>query len=128
MTEVRFCDELEFGFSWLVEEPATRTSHALAADGRVWFVDPVDWAPALDRARGLGAPAAVLQLLDRPNRDCAEIAARLGVPHVVVPDEIEGSPFACLPVVRVRGWHETAVWWAETRRNAESYLDTRRFR
>ena len=111
----RFCDELPFGFSWLVEEPATRTSHALAADGRVWLVDPVDWAPALDRARTLGAPAAVVQLLDRHNRDCAPIAGRLEVPHIVVPDAVPGSPFECLPVVRNRGWHESALWWPRTR-------------
>jgi hypothetical protein len=111
----RFCDELPFAFSWLVEEPATRTSHALAADGRVWLVDPVGWPPALDRALTLGAPAAVVQLLDRHNRDCAPIAERLGVPHLVVPEAIAGSPFACVPVVRTRGWREAALWWPETR-------------
>jgi hypothetical protein len=115
VTGLRFCDELPFGFSWLVEEPATRTSHALASDGRVWLVDPVDWEPALERVPTLGAPAAVVQLLDRHRRDCARIAERLGVAHVVVPDEIASSPFACVPVVRVRGWRETALWWPETR-------------
>lgn len=115
MTGTRFCDELPFGFSWLVEEPATRTSHALASDGRVWLVDPVDWAPALERAATLGDPAAIVQLLDRHRRDCARIAERLGVRHVVVPDALEGSPFTCLSLVRVRGWRETALWWPETR-------------
>lgn len=107
----RFCDELPFAFSWLVEEPMTRTSHALAADGRVWLVDPVDWAPALERAAGLGQPAAVLQLLDRHNRDCAAIAARLAVPHVVVPDALPGTPFSCIALRRSRRWRETALWW-----------------
>jgi hypothetical protein len=111
----RFCDELPSGFSWLVDEPATRTSHALAADGRVWFVDPVDWAPALDRALALGTPAAVVQLLDRHTRDCAALAGRLNVLHLVVPDVLPGSPFECVPVVRTRGWRESALWWAETR-------------
>ena len=115
MRGIRFCDELPFAYSWLVEEPATRTSHVLASDGRVWFVDPLDWAPALDRAQALGTPAAVVQLLDRHTRDCAEIARRLGVPHLVVPDEIASSPFACVPVLRVRGWRETALWWPQTR-------------
>jgi hypothetical protein len=115
VTGLRFCDELSFGFSWLVEEPATRTSHALASAGRVWLVDPVDWAPALERALTLGEPTAVVQLLDRHRRDCAEVAERLAVPHVVVPDAIADSPFTCIPVVRVRGWRETALWWAETR-------------
>jgi hypothetical protein len=115
VTGLRFCDELPFGFSWLVEEPATRTSHALASDGRVWLVDPVDWEPALERVPTLGSPAAVVQLLDRHRRDCARIAERLGVAHVVVPDALAGSPFTCLPLVRIRGWRETALWWPETR-------------
>jgi hypothetical protein len=115
VTGTRFCDELPFGFSWLVEEPATRTSHALASDGRVWLFDPVDWAPALERAVTLGDPVAIVQLLDRHRRDCARIAARLGVPHIVVPDALEGSPFTCLPLVRLHGWRETALWWPETR-------------
>ena len=38
--ELRFCDDLgPDGFGWIVEEAMTRTSHALAADGRVWLVD-----------------------------------------------------------------------------------------
>lgn len=57
-----------------------RASHALAVEGRVWLVDPVD-APELEaRIRLLGEPAGVVQLLDRHGRDCAAWAARLGVP------------------------------------------------
>jgi hypothetical protein len=37
------------------------------------------------------------------------------VAHVVVPDALAGSPFTCLPLVRIRGWRETALWWPETR-------------
>jgi hypothetical protein len=111
----RFCDELPFAFSWLVEEPMTRTSHALAADGRVWLVDPVDWAPALERASSLGQPAGVLQLLDRHNRDCAAIAARLAVPHDIVPDALPGTPFSCIALRRSRRWRETALWWPGAR-------------
>ncbi len=39
------------GFSWIVAEPMTRTSHALAAEGKVWLVDPVDWPKAIERAQ-----------------------------------------------------------------------------
>jgi hypothetical protein len=113
--DARFCDELPFGFSWIVDEPATRTSHALATDGRVWLVDPVDWADALERATGLGEPAAVLQLLDRHNRDCAAVAARLHVPHLVAPATIAGGPFGVIELKRSRRWQEVALWWEETK-------------
>lgn len=103
------------GFSWVVAEAMTRSSHALADDGRVWLVDPVDWPDAIERACELGRPAAVVQLLDRHGRDCAAIAERLGVEHLVVPDEIPGSPFRVVPVVRRKRWDERALWWEATR-------------
>jgi hypothetical protein len=113
---IRFCDERgRHGFSWIVDEPATRTSHALASDGRVWLVDPVRFEPALQRARGLGEPVAVLQLLDRHNRDCASVANELGVPHVVAPDAVPGSPFETIPVKRTKVWRESALWWPAER-------------
>jgi len=112
----RFCDDLgPDGFGWVVEEAGTRTSHALAADGKVWLVDALDWPEAIDRALGLGAPAGVIQLLDRHNRDCAALAARLGVPHVVVPRGVPGSPFTFVGVMNRRFWRESALWWPETR-------------
>jgi hypothetical protein len=110
--EFRYCDDLgDDGFSWIADEPMTRTSHAVAAGGNVWLVDPVDWPDAIERALGLGEPAAVLQLLDRHNRDCAGLAERLGVAHLVVPDDVPGSPSRCIPVIRRRPWRETALWW-----------------
>jgi hypothetical protein len=110
----RFCDELPFGFSWLVDEPMTRTSHALADEGRAWLVDPVDWPPALERAETLGAPAAVLQLLDRHRRDCAAVAARLGVPHLVVPASLPQTPFEAVEIRQTKRWNEVALWWPAT--------------
>jgi len=93
----------------------TRTSHALAADGRVWLVDPVDWPDAIERALALGKPLGVLQLLDRHNRDCAAIAERLGVAHVVTPDELPGSQFDCIPIMTRKRWQERALWWPGTK-------------
>src|SRR5438874_2495123 len=61
-------EELPFGLTWVVDEPMRRTSHALADDGRVWFVDPVAEPEALERARALGEVAGVLQLLDGHGR------------------------------------------------------------
>ena len=111
-----FCDDLgPDGFGWVADEAATRTSHALAADGRVWLVDALDWPDAIERARSLGEPAGVIQLLDRHDRDCAALAARLGVPHAVVPAGLPGNPFAFVPVVRRRFWSESALWWPDRR-------------
>ena len=114
--EIELCDDRgSEGFSWIVDEPATRTSHALADGGRVWLVDPVRDDEALERAAALGRPAAVLQLIDRHNRDCAAVAAELAVPHLVAPDAVPDSPFEAIAVIRRRWWRETALWWPATR-------------
>jgi hypothetical protein len=112
----RFCDDLgPDGFGWIVEEAMARTSHALAAEGKVWLVDALDWPEAIDRALGLGEPAGVIQLLDRHDRDCASLAKRFGVPHVVAPAQLPGTPFEFVDVVRRKHWRESALWWPETR-------------
>ena len=110
-TELSFCDEMEGGFGWLVDERMQRASHALADDDGVWIFDPVAWEPALERIPQLGKPAGVIQLLDRHARDCADVAARFGVPHYVVP--VQGIPASGLEVITVadsRIWTEVAVW------------------
>jgi hypothetical protein len=111
----RFCDESADAFGWIVDEAMTRTSHALLAGGRVWLVDPVDWPEAVERARALGEPAGVIQLLDRHPRGCAAIAARLGVLHLVTPDGVPESPFEVVPIMRRKRWQERALWWPDTR-------------
>jgi hypothetical protein len=108
-------EEHALGLSWVMDEPMERGSHALAHDGRVWLIDPVDDAEALERAAGLGTVTAVVQLLDRHNRDCAAIAARLNVPHLKVPDGVPDAPFQTRRVIRNRFWRETALWWPERR-------------
>jgi hypothetical protein len=112
------CDEADFGFGWIASEPALlrRASHALAADGRVWLVDPVD-VPGLDaRLRALGEPAGVLQLVDRHARDCAKVAERLQVPYHRLPfGGVPGSPFEARKVLSVPGWREVALWWEAER-------------
>ncbi len=101
------------GFGWALEERFMRTSHALATGRRVWLLDPVD-VPGLDeRIAALGEPAAVVQLLDRHNRDSAAIAARLGVDHHVVPASLPGTPFEIVPLVSRPRWREVALWWPE---------------
>ena len=113
---IRFCDDLgRHGFSWIVEEPLTRTSHALATSEGVWLVDPVAWPEAIDRASSLGTLAGVIQLLDRHNRDGAALAERLGVPHARVPGSLPGTPFEVIEIKRAKRWQEIALWWPEPR-------------
>lgn len=111
-----FVDELEFGFGWLSpERPKLRlTGHALLAEGGVWLIDPPEADGVEERIHALGEPAGVLQLLDRHDRDCADLARRLGVPHHRVPFEPVG-PFETIPIVRRRFWREVALWWPERR-------------
>ena len=84
-------------------------------DGRVWLVDALEWPEAIDRALELGEPSGVIQLLDRHNRDCAALAARFEVPHVVAPHALPGTPFTFIDVLQRKHWRESALWWPETR-------------
>jgi hypothetical protein len=103
--------EHELGLTWVDEDAMARAAHALRDGERVWLVDPFEDATALEQAAALGTPAGVLQLLDRHNRDCAPIAARLGVPHLQVPEALSDAPFVPRRVVRNRLWKEVALWW-----------------
>ena len=111
---ISFCDEFDGGFGWVVDEFLARCSHALVAGESLWLVDPVDADGVEERVRAAGRPAGVIQLLDRHNRDCAGLAARLGVPHHVVPERPVG-PFEFVPIRRSRWWREVALWWPERR-------------
>ena len=64
----------ELGISWVGPGAIARAAHAVADGGRVWLIDPFDDTGALEAAAQLGQPAAVIQLLDRHNRDCQSIA------------------------------------------------------
>jgi len=112
----RFCDEFGGGFGWVIEETLRRCSHALAADGGVWLVDPVDVRGLDERLAALGEPRGVIQLIDRHGRDCAALAERLGVPHHRVPfDGVPSAPFEPIRIARIPGWREVALWWPEER-------------
>ena len=117
---VRFVDCTPWSVGWIAPTPRTmqRTSHAIAVDGRVWFLDPVDDPEAIARALELGEPAGVVQLLDRHNRDCDSIAGRLGVPLYRLPTTTpDGAPFVPISVVdsRLFRWHEVALWFPALR-------------
>jgi hypothetical protein len=114
MSDVRY-DELPFGFSWFPRDAMIRSAHAIRDGDGVWLIDPVDVPEAIDRATAIGTPQGVVQLLDRHNRDCAAIAARLGVPHLRLPREIPGSAFTVVRVLDLPRWRERALWWPERR-------------
>jgi hypothetical protein len=92
-----------------------RAAHALVDDRRVWLIDPYENAEAMAAATELGAPAGVLQLLDRHNRDCETIAQRLCVPLLRLPMDAAGTPFTAIPMISNRAWREVALWWADER-------------
>lgn len=117
MSEVQIEQRLPFAVSWTVDEPMERSSHALAADGLAWLIDPVDDAAALSAAEGLGEIAAVVQLLDRHPRDCAALAERYGVPHLRLPEAVDGAPFTLFDLISKPKWRELGLWW-----EAESLL------
>ena len=116
MADIELTDVHEHGFGWIEAGRLQRASHALAREGQVWLVDPLDWEELDERVAGLGTPAGVVQLLDRHGRNCAAVAARLRVPHSVVPfARPAGFHFECIPAMRRRRWRETSLWWPEAR-------------
>jgi hypothetical protein len=103
------------GVTWIEQSSMSRTAHAIVSDGRVWLIDPFEDEAALQTASSLGPPAGVLQLLDRHNRDCQTIAARLDVPLLRLPQRVPDTPFEVVPVLSRVRWKEVALWWPQTR-------------
>lgn len=103
------------GLTWVETTGMRRAAHALRADGRVWLIDPFEDEVAMSAASELGTPAAVIQLLDRHNRDCGPIAQRLEVPLLKVPEAVSDSPFTVIPVISRPWWREVALWWEAER-------------
>src|SRR3954451_14442343 len=77
--------EHPLGLTWESRDTLERTAHALADDGRVWLIDPFADEEALERARGLGEIAGVLQLFAGHNRDGQAIASRFSAPFLQDP-------------------------------------------
>jgi len=115
--ELRFIDEFEHGIGWVREDDTLqRASHAVRIGDSVWLTDVLD-GPGVDESiRELGEPKAVVQLLDRHERDCPALASRLGIPlHETPFDGVPGAPFEVIPVVRSRFWKEVALWFPDER-------------
>lgn len=101
------------GVTWYETNAMARAAHAVRAGQDTWLIDPFDDPAALTAVSELGPPAGVIQLLNRHNRDCAEIAQRLGVPHHKVPTVLPpGTGFDPVSVVARPWWKEVALWFA----------------
>ncbi|MFC7165961.1 hypothetical protein [Halospeciosus flavus] len=115
------------GIGWLAhpEETMRRASHALAVDGEVWVVDPVD-VPDLDALLAeFGDVAGVVCLLDRHERDSAQVAGRHDVPVYAPPfvdrsfegvqverfaGELADTGLHLVQAVDLPGWREGALY------------------
>jgi hypothetical protein len=118
MRPLRFCDEFGGSVGWMRADSdfRRRTSHAVASSGRVWIVDALDGDGLDERVRTLGEPAGVVQLLDRHDRDCRAVAARLGVPlHVTPFAGVREAPFEVVRIANRPGWREVALWFPAAR-------------
>lgn len=113
--EAEITGAFDGGFTWVARELMARASHALVHEGRVWLVDPIAWEPALARARALGEPAGVLQLLDRHERHGALVARTLGVPLLRLPEVLPDAPFEPIRLVDRPWWREVVLWWPQRR-------------
>jgi len=120
------------GVVWLAfpDEGMQRASTALACDGDVWVIDPVD-TPGLDELLDvMGDVRGVAVLLDRHWRDADDVAERHDVPVFVpewydgVPDldadvqrygdRLPGTDYRARTVVHNRFWREAALFDGET--------------
>ncbi|QCW02760.1 hypothetical protein [Natrinema pallidum] len=128
-TDFREIDRFDSGVGWIAhpDERMQRASHAIAVDGEVWLVDPVDAEGIDELVAEFGDVAGVVVGLDRHKRDAAAIANRHNVP-VYLPDFFEGvtdeidaavarfddelsdTGIRAIPVIDSRFWQEVALY------------------
>jgi hypothetical protein len=114
---IKLIQPFEHGVTWVMDEWMQRASHALAVDGSVWLIDPVDVPEAIEQAVQLGDVAGVIQLLDRHPRACHSLAQHYNVPLHRLPDgpgTLDGTPFQVIDVLSGKAWTERALWWPDT--------------
>ncbi len=127
--DFREIDRFEDGVGWIAhpDEGMQRASHALAADGDVWVVDPVD-APGIDDLLAeFGDVAGVVVGLDRHKRDAdaladrhdvpvylhrhlSEVADALSAPTETYDEGLPGTDYRAIPVADNRLWTEVALF------------------
>ena len=80
-----------------------RAMHALREGEHTWLIDPFHAAEFRDALSELPPLAGTIQLLDRHNRDCSEIAGSLDIPLHRVPRAVPGSGLEVIGVIDQRG-------------------------
>ncbi|RBI64279.1 hypothetical protein DMJ13_07310 [halophilic archaeon] len=127
-TDFEEMDRWDGGVGWMAHpgEKMQRASHALAVDGDVWVVDPVDAPGVDDLFAEFGDVAGVVVLLGRHMRDAEAVARRHDVP-LYLPTWVRRSPgpdvairrfentladtgFRVLNVVDNPAWQEAALY------------------
>jgi hypothetical protein len=90
-TEWREIDRSEDGVGWIPypDEGMQRACHAVRGEDGVWLIDPIDVPGLNDLIAEFGEVAGVVILLDRHERDSAELADRHGV-SVWIPSFVSG--------------------------------------
>jgi len=125
-----FTDRWNDGVGWIAhpEESMERCSHALAFDGDVWLVDPLDTPHLDEQLAEYGKLTGIIVLFDRHARDADTLARRHDVPVYAPPflaDSIElavtdldgelgSSGFEWLQVLNWPIWKEAALYDGET--------------
>ncbi len=129
-TNFEVVDRFDGGLGWVAypDETMRRTSHALAVDGDVWLIDPVDAEGIDELLADLGEVRGVVVLMDRHSRDAVTFARRYDVPVYVPPfvdvdvdaptEQLVGrlpdSEFQVVQTVDWPGWSEAALYDGET--------------
>jgi len=137
--DYREVDRWEGGVGWIAhpEEIMQRASHALATEGGVWLVDPVDAEGVDDLIAEYGEVAGVVVLSNQHRRDADAFARRHGV-AVALPETMKGvereldapverlsvgetlGAYELLEVARSDAWQEYALYDGETLVASES--------
>lgn len=130
--EYEIIDEYDGGLGWIAfpDERMRRASHAIAADGEVYLIDPLNIPDLEEVVAPYGEITGVVVLLDRHSRDSEAIAREFDVP-IHVPAWLEYSPpadiaihrhedrladtsFEFIETVNWPGWREASLFDGET--------------
>ena len=97
------------------DAPMHRTSHALAVDGRVWLIDPIEGEGVDERIRGARRAGRRDPAARPAHRDVRGLRGAARRPAARRAGALPETPFEFLPVLRGPLVGEVALWWPERR-------------